>query len=162
MIGIKKVEVQPLDINYGKIIDSFSTTDDKTKNAPSINAVENYVASTSFPNEKIAVINEEVTIPANEGVYTHYINFPTGFTKHNSVILSTMTNTGTPDSATVSWTPTELFTFISSNNLIHMYEFSLGDIINQQPTKITLDISRNNVPTTDVTKYFKIVLMRID
>lgn len=40
MIGIKKVEVQPLDINYGKIIDSFSTTDDKTKNAPSLNAVE--------------------------------------------------------------------------------------------------------------------------
>lgn len=43
MKAIKKVEVVPLDVNYGKIIDSFSTTDVKTANAPSINAVENYV-----------------------------------------------------------------------------------------------------------------------
>lgn len=42
MIGIKKVQVVPLDENYGKIIDSLNpATDDKTKNAPSINAVKN-------------------------------------------------------------------------------------------------------------------------
>ena len=43
MRAIKKVEVTPIDQNIGKIINSFNTTDDKTKNAPSINAVENYV-----------------------------------------------------------------------------------------------------------------------
>ena len=41
MITIKKVRVEPLDINYGKIINSLNTSDDKTRNAPSISAVEN-------------------------------------------------------------------------------------------------------------------------
>lgn len=50
MIGIKKVQVVPLDENYGKIIDSFNTLDDKTKNAPSIRAVA----------EKIDEINETI------------------------------------------------------------------------------------------------------
>ena len=40
MITIKKVRVEPLDINYGKIINSLNTSDDKTRNAPSISAVE--------------------------------------------------------------------------------------------------------------------------
>lgn len=43
MIAIKKIEVTPLDYNEGKIIDSFNTTDDKTKNAPSLRAVKEYV-----------------------------------------------------------------------------------------------------------------------
>lgn len=43
MIGIKKVQVVPLDYNEGKIIDSFNTTDDTTKNAPSSRAVKEYI-----------------------------------------------------------------------------------------------------------------------
>lgn len=43
MIAIKKIEVTPLDYNEGKIIDSFNTTDDKTKNAPSLRVVKEYV-----------------------------------------------------------------------------------------------------------------------
>ena len=50
MIGIKKVQVVPLDENYGKIIDSFNTLDDKTSNAPSIRAV----------SEKIDEINATI------------------------------------------------------------------------------------------------------
>ena len=42
MKAIKKVAVTPVTVNDGTIINSFSTSDDKTKNAPSINAVENY------------------------------------------------------------------------------------------------------------------------
>ena len=43
MIAIKKIEVTPLDYNEGKIIDSFNTTDDKTKNEPSLRVVKEYV-----------------------------------------------------------------------------------------------------------------------
>lgn len=43
MITIKKVAVTPLPENSGTIIDSFNTSDDKHTNAPSLNAVENYV-----------------------------------------------------------------------------------------------------------------------
>lgn len=44
MIGIKKVQVVPLDINYGKIIDSDSTTDDKTQNTYSMRIVDEKTA----------------------------------------------------------------------------------------------------------------------
>lgn len=40
MISIKKVQVVPLEINNGAIIDSFNTLDDHHTNAPSLNAVE--------------------------------------------------------------------------------------------------------------------------
>ena len=43
MIAIKKVAVTPVQTNNGTIIDSFNTQDDKHTNAPSINAVENYI-----------------------------------------------------------------------------------------------------------------------
>lgn len=45
MIGIKKVQVVALDVNDGKIIDSFNTQDNHQTNAPSLNAVENYVSN---------------------------------------------------------------------------------------------------------------------
>lgn len=43
MLTIKKVQVVPLDENYGKIIDSFDTADDQTKNAPSARATKDYI-----------------------------------------------------------------------------------------------------------------------
>lgn len=58
MIGIKKVQVVPLDENYAKIIDSFNTTDDKTKNAPSINAVEGKLSEI---NSDISDINGDIS-----------------------------------------------------------------------------------------------------
>lgn len=53
---IKKTQVVPIDINYGKIINSFNTSDDKTKNAPSINAVE----------EKLNTVNDRLDTAENE------------------------------------------------------------------------------------------------
>lgn len=48
MIGIKKVEVTPLDYNEGKIIDSTNTTDNIHTNTYSINAIKQYVGNTSY------------------------------------------------------------------------------------------------------------------
>lgn len=95
MKAIKKVEVTPIDLNIGKIIDSFNTTDDKTKNAPSLHAVENYVENyvenNSILSENIAVITGSIAdIPYGEQ-RSKRIYPPAGFTADNSVIVSVMT-----------------------------------------------------------------------
>lgn len=78
MISIKKVEVQPLDINYGKIIDSFNTTDDKTKNSPSLNAVEQYVKS------RVKILTYAGSTSNGRWEY------PEGFNKDNTTVVSVM------------------------------------------------------------------------
>lgn len=45
MIAIKKVAATPLPQNEGKIVDSFNTTDDQTKIAPSARATKDYIDS---------------------------------------------------------------------------------------------------------------------
>lgn len=105
MKTIKKVEVVPLDVNYGKIINSFSTTDDKTKNAPSINAVENYVQneidtaeseleSYALPKNNIQVLTGSIEAAANTTT-TDTKDYPTGFTKDNCVVISIGSSSGT-------------------------------------------------------------------
>ena len=109
MIGIKKVEVVSLD-NYGKIINSFDTTDDKTTNAPSINAVEEKLSDinsditdinnnvTALSNsamlkDKFAVLYGYITMPeanASSTQGTTTISLPSGFTMHNSAVISLM------------------------------------------------------------------------
>lgn len=72
MKTIKKVAVTPVTPNTGDIIDSFSTLDDKTTNAPSINAVENYAYSKSEKNSEFntqtytfSTTNQDQTITVN-------------------------------------------------------------------------------------------------
>ena len=102
MIGIKKVEVVPLD-NYGKIINSFNTTDDKTTNAPSINAVEEKLNDinddlTTLNNNAVvkgdfAVLTGSIVMPeanASSTQGTTTINLPTDFTGDNSAVISLM------------------------------------------------------------------------
>lgn len=60
MKWIKKVQVVPLDYNEGKIIDSFNTSDDKTKNAPSINAVEGKLSEVYTKNETDNLLDDKV------------------------------------------------------------------------------------------------------
>lgn len=66
MRAIKKVEVVPLDVNYGKIIDSFDTTDVKTRNAPSINAVETYVGENLVNYDTSTEVDTKIDTVANE------------------------------------------------------------------------------------------------
>lgn len=107
MTKIKKVEVVPLDINYGKIINSFNTQDDKTQNAPSINIVEtalNTKANSNnvytkiesddkyFVKDNLAVIGvASTTIEAetSTGQANMRFNYPEGFTKENIINVST-------------------------------------------------------------------------
>lgn len=101
MIGIKKVQVTPVTPNTGDIIDSFSTLDDKTTNAPSINAVENYVSATNYTktecdakykiNDDFAVImgNYTVTAAENDNLYAYTtVNYPQGFNSNNCCVIS--------------------------------------------------------------------------
>ena len=110
MIGIKKVQVVPLDENYAKVIDSFNTQDDKTKNAPSINAVEeklteinsdisditddvsdinislNTLNNNVYVKDDYAVLTGTITLSSGSAEIT--ISYPSGFTYQNSVVLS--------------------------------------------------------------------------
>lgn len=86
MIVMKKVAVIPLDKSGGKIIDSFNTTDDKTKNAPSLNAISKYTLN----NDNIKKVSTTITTTNEEqGLFgLAYIDYPEGFDMNNTFVLS--------------------------------------------------------------------------
>ena len=92
MRAIKKVEVVPLDVNYGKIIDSFDTTDNKSNNAPSINAVETYVGENLTNYDTSTEVDTKIDTVANElsGEITSV-----GNSKQNTIL----SGTGAPSSS---------------------------------------------------------------
>lgn len=102
MKAIKKVEVTPLDYNIGKIIDSYFSTDDKTKNTYSMNTIDNYFLSQLdareeylrktiaenlyFLKDNFATLTGSFVTSAGEET----INYPNGFTNSNCVVISQM------------------------------------------------------------------------
>lgn len=142
MKAIKKVEVVPLDYNEGKIINSWNTTDDKTKNAPSMKIVEDKIVDTwsttedktkiapsmhlvdnkfNFFQNAITLNNQALNNFINSfavlsGTTTSYydqtaeadIDFPDGFDKNNSVLISaSIESSGDPHYGKIgyySWT----------------------------------------------------------
>ena len=85
MIGIKKVSVTPVTPNTGDIIDSFNTSDNKHTNAPSINAVE----TVCKVKGDFAYVDAG-TLTMAEGKAHTTVNYPSGFTKTNCVVISFM------------------------------------------------------------------------
>ena len=73
MLVIKKVASSAIPEAEGHVIDSFNTSDNKHTNAPSINAVENYVASTGLHYAK-CVCNTNTSLTADTA-WTKY-TFP--------------------------------------------------------------------------------------
>lgn len=108
MQKIKKVQVVPLDVNEGKIIDSFNTPDDKTQNAPSIHIVEEALNTKSnssdvytktqcddlllnkFDKNNFSVLSGTSNVIQYNGYVYFYLDYPTGFTKDNCVVISQM------------------------------------------------------------------------
>ena len=66
MRAIKKIGVVPLPENSGKIIDSFSTTDNKHTNAPSLNAVETYVGENLADYDTSAEVDSKIETVSSE------------------------------------------------------------------------------------------------
>lgn len=88
MKTIKKVAVTPVTPNTGDIIDSFSTTDDKHTNAPSINAVEqklNDLIETKHQRVAVTSTNKHVEFlcdfyrSANVVTVSVWMNVPANF-----------------------------------------------------------------------------------
>lgn len=174
MIGIKKVQVVPLDENYAKIIDSFNTTDDKTKNAPSIHAVEEKLSelhtdinsditdtnnnvtdlsNSAMLKENFALITGTITAGAQSQGNTS-VSYPTGFTKDNCVIISIMGRRSDASSSLGFATPVE-------------YDRSLGYSLGSGGLHAVLyedNISVRwwNMATDSKTSTFKLVLMKTD
>lgn len=90
MKAIKKVEVTPVDYNFGKIIDSNNTTDDKTKNTYSMNIIDNKVTEIKKTIEQnYASIAKCVVITSTGGsIQNLRIEYPNGFNKENIFLLS--------------------------------------------------------------------------
>lgn len=153
MLAIKKVQVVPLDENYGKIIDSFNTQDDKTKNAPSINAVEDYIETKTVAQDNIAYINTSFDIEPSDTYHTENINLPTGFTKDNCVILSTMIKSG---NSTVWQTP-DGYGYDTQVGTPKFY-VTLGGLAGSDHIKVEYDIGTHS---STLTVNMKIVLMKI-
>lgn len=170
MIGIKKVQVVALDVNDGKIIDSFNTQDNHQTNAPSLNAVENYVSNVqsgleydmdtinndidtinnTFANYKLkgdfAIITGTITLSSGSGSATG-ISYPDGFTQENCVCISVGTTRSTGGALATRF---EYFTVSSVINL--------GVYLNA--SDITLNAT-NSAKGPSVTVPYKIVLMKI-
>lgn len=75
---IKKIAVSPLPKHEGKIVDSFNVGVDEHKNAPSLNAVKEYV------DGKFAVIGidkEDISSSSTR------LNYPDGFSVSNSAVI---------------------------------------------------------------------------
>lgn len=111
---------------------------------------------------RFAVINETVIIPASQTSIEHYINFPTGFTKHNCVIISSMVDDGVADDPDTIWSSTHDLIFINGNMATPKYMLELGDTWGENPNGITLTISLESAFSRQVERHFKIVLMRTD
>lgn len=116
MKTIKKVATTPIQEKDGLIIDSFNTTDNKHKNAPSMAIVEekfnnksdkshnhddryyqktecDNLLNAKVPQSNFAVISSSITAEAStNSTKTH--SYPSGFTKDNCVVISTGTTSG--------------------------------------------------------------------
>lgn len=83
MITIKKVAISPISASEGDIIDSFNTIEDKHINAPSLNAVENYIESVRYNN--FHQYEGSMRVSGNTT-----LQYPEGFNVGNTAILSVM------------------------------------------------------------------------
>lgn len=83
MITIKKVAISPVATSEGDIIDSFNTIEDKHINAPSLNAVENYIESVRYNN--FHQYEGSMRVSGNTT-----LQYPEGFNVGNTAILSVM------------------------------------------------------------------------
>lgn len=190
MIGIKKVQVVPLDENYGKIIDSLNpATDDKTKNAPSIHAVNNALSDIYTKTEVDTAIETNTTsimsdvaddyllktdasstykLKGDFAVLTGSlssgsatINYPTGFTKDNCVVISTMLQH--PTNPNYFWGNGSTFDSTGAINGCLPVRVRLGsDDINITSKIIGLTNNETSAVTDITTAYnYKIILMKI-
>lgn len=163
MKAIRKVSSIPISSSGGNIINSFNTTDDKTKNAPSINAVENYITNkvendiTHISKNDIITIYGTIEMPeAGSDVYSGMaeINYPTGFTKDNCTVIGIM---GYNSSHTDYWSspmPSSSTTSALLGN---------GDLmVTMTPTVIRVRSDKNDtsMPRKDIS--FKLTLMKIE
>lgn len=163
MIGIKKVQVVPLDINYGKIINSFSTTDDKTTNAPSLNAVSTLVqTNVESLDSQIEQINDvivtkgdfasiEFDITTTQLDTSKDIAYPDGFTKDNTNVVSILSKKST-DGDYVTY---------SENETIRQSKGS-GFRLFLKTDNMVFHILKGSSEASNFTAYVKILLMKIE
>lgn len=154
MKTIRKVDVTPLPVNEGQIIDSFNTSDDKHTNAPSLNAVttelDNYYTKTETNalyklQGDFAVVNGTITLNNGSGAEAG-VAYPTGFNSSNCVVISAQFARGE------TYSPVEFVCINDSVMGVKLFGNGIGIVI-QNLGDVT------SGPTGTV--QFKVVLMKI-
>ena len=166
MLGIKKVQVVPLDENYAKIINSTSTADDKTKNAYSMKIVDDKMDAKSdighnhddrYPlKDDFVVLTGTVTLYPDKQIYLE-LDYPTGFNQSNTFIISNMVDLQSGGYIN-GW-----IAGISANDPSYIDNYIVG---NTQPRiKLLSDSIElyffNGSTVNNVTYDYKILLMKI-
>lgn len=177
MIGIKKIEVASLD-NYGKIINSFSTTDDKTTNAPSLNAVSTLVEdNVETINGQIETITDDIEqinndieqinntyvpnidfctlrfiINATDLDTSKTISYPSGFNKTNTNVISVMAQKGS----------NSFYTTHDASSTTLRQAIGSGFRVYLDNDNIKFHILKGATEADGFTAHVKILLMKID
>ena len=172
MKTIKKVAVSPLPRNEASVIDSLNSGDDQTINAPSIHAVNTALGGKSNSDHNhdsryklqgdFAVISGSSVCQISEGAtylsFTEDINYPTGFTVDNTVIISIgIKNAGQ-----------QLFSYsfgtLSDTSSTGYVSSSFGKSVILNSDNIQLKCYYNfgaSHTATNITYNYKIVLMKV-
>lgn len=109
----------------------------------------------------IVTIQFSIIIPSGTVEKTFPIDFPTGFSKNNSVILSAMW-TMNPSAESVVWQPLYNNYFVDDNTVIPQFKIELGDTSNNNPNKINLTFSSPDSTSNVIVRNFKVTLMKHD
>lgn len=147
------------------IIDSNHLSSETTQTYSGRIINENFAGlnNTFVEKSNIATVEFSVNIPASIVEQTYAVDFPTGFTKYNSVILSAMwSKTNDTSVASAVWQPLYNNYFVDDNIVIPQFKIELGDTFNENPSKINLTFSRASTVTSDLIRYFKVVLMKVN
>lgn len=147
------------------IIDSNHLSSETTQTYSGRIINENFAGlnNTFVEKSNIATVEFSVNIPSGTTEETYAVDFPTGFTKYNSVILSAMwSKTNDTSVASAVWQPLYNNYFVDDNIVIPQFKIELGDTFNQNPSKINLTFSNPSSTPSAMTRYFRVVLMKVE
>ncbi len=146
-----------------KVINNNHLTDNTSQTYSGKIIEENFadLSNMYYLKDNIATIQFSIIIPSGTVEETFPIDFPTGFSKNNSVILSAMWSKN-PSAESAVWQPLYNNYFVDDNTIIPQFKIELGDTSNENPNKINLTFSSPDSTPNVIARDFKVTLMKHD
>lgn len=151
------------------IIDSNHLSDDTTQTfsgriiAENMQGLSAYVNNSFVKKDNIVVLQRVINIPSGSVEYTQNIEFPTGFTKYNSIILNCMWTSSTDtSSSTIVWRPMSDAPLVSGGVVTPNVSIEMGDYFHENDDDLNITFNFASATTGDITRTVRIVLMKLD